>query len=352
MAAPVSSKNPYDILGNDESDSDQERGPVKTVDKPQSRTAKRNNPDGAPSTPKPGGDRGGRRGGASGVDGGSGDRNAVNLPVRPRGNDDGGRGDRDRGVRRGRGGRGGRGGAYHNKDDRSGRVDTDKSVSQGWGSTTGEGEWQDEKAGEAMAQTEATEATTEPAATGEENAAPEPAEAEVEPEDNTKSYADYVAEQEANKDSSLGLLQARRPNEGKQNKQWAKAKPLEKEENDEYMIGGGQSKSKRERQRKEKTVVDIDQRYVEPSGGRGDRGDRGDRGGRGRGRGERGERGDRGDRGDRGGRGRGGRGEFRGEYRGRGEPRGEYRGRGGRGGGSTGAQVNVQDKDAFPSLGA
>ena len=157
--------------------------------------------------------------------------------------------------------------------------------------------------------------------------------AEPEPEDHSKSYAEYLAEQ-AEKKLQLNAkpLETRKANEGsKQNKQWASAKPLEKEDNAEYFAGKGE-KPKRERERKEKNKLDVDLRYVEP-----DRGERGrGRGGRGRGEGRGGFRG--GDRGDGGG-GRGG-------FRGRGE--GGYRGgRGGRGDPS----VNVSDENAFPSLG-
>ncbi len=159
------------------------------------------------------------------------------------------------------------------------------------------------------------------------------AQPEPEPEDHSKSYAEYLAEQ-AEKKLKLGTetLQVRKPNEGsKQDKKWAQAKAFAKDnEEDEYIAGKG-SKEKRERQRKEKTRLDVDLRYVEPSSGRG--GDRG-RGGPRRGEFRGGERG-------RGGRGRGGDG-----YRGRGE--GGFRG--GRGGRDS-ASVNVEDENAFPSLG-
>ena len=163
---------------------------------------------------------------------------------------------------------------------------------------------------------------------------------EVEPEDNSRSYADYLAEQEEKRKQLGGdALKVRKPNEGtKSKKEWENAKPISssKDEEGDFMAGLGKGeKARRERAKKEKQVVDVDLRYVEPSfGGRGG-------GERGRGRGRGGDRG--GDRGDYRGRGRG-----RGEgYRGRGEG-GGYRGRGGpRGGGN----VNVGDENAFPSLG-
>lgn len=157
------------------------------------------------------------------------------------------------------------------------------------------------------------------------------------------SYADYLAQQAERKLALAEALDIRKPNEGtKVDKKWANAKPLAKEDDDNYVSAVG-GKVKRERERKAKQLVDIDQRYVEPERTRGGRGGRGGgRGGapRGEGRGE--------DRGE--GRGRGGRGRGRGEPRG--EPRGEFHGaRGGRGG----ARENnafALSQDAFPSLGA
>lgn len=236
-----------------------------------------------------------------------------------------------------------------------------KQADQSWGAPSGDAEWNDEKAGEAIAKAEesaggwdaAAEKSNEPQFTADTTkpidaeaadttadvaapaGEPQPA-AEPEPEDNSRSYADYLAEQ-AEKKLKLGapVLSARKPNEGsKQDKKWAQAKPLSKDEEDADYIAGKAEKAKREKQRKEKTMIDVDFRHAEPA----QRG--GDRGGRGRGRG--------------GDRGRGGRG--RGEFRGRGDGgfRGDggYRGGGGRGGGRGGdSSVNVSDENAFPSLG-
>ena len=184
---------------------------------------------------------------------------------------------------------------------------------------------------------EGAEAIADPAA------APE---AETEPEDMHKSYADYLAEQAAKKLEGLGLKEARAPNEGsKENKKWKSAKELTKAEDTDYFKGEEKARRERERAQK-KNVLDIDYAFKEPArdarGGRGGRGEV-----RGRGRGDRSERGDRGDfRGGRG-RGRSDRGEHRGEHR------GEYRGRGrgGRGGGGDTGPVAVNDESAFPSLG-
>lgn len=187
--------------------------------------------------------------------------------------------------------------------------------------------------------------------TGDGDAAPtdgEPA-AEAEPEDNSKSYAEYL-EELAEKKAALNAdpLQVRKPNEGsKQDKKWANAKAIAKEEEEDFVSGSG-GKAKRERERKQKQVVDIDQRFVEaPERGGGGRGG-GFRGNRSRGDGPpRGDRGgDRGNfRGGRGGgdRGRGGRG---GEFRGppRGGPRNNNN--------AAGPSINTEDKSAFPSLGS
>merc|ERR1711939_311367 len=166
------------------------------------------------------------------------------------------------------------------------------------------------------------------------------AEADAEPEDNHKSYEEYLADL-AEKKLALGagVPEARKPNEGsKQDKKWANAKAIAKEEEEDF-VAAAAGKAKRERERKQKQTIDIDQRFVEApeqrGGGRG-----GGRGGRGRGDGP--SRGGRGE-------GRGGRGEGRG---GRGGPS-----RGGRGGNSGAprggsAPINTNDKSAFPSLGA
>ena len=230
-----------------------------------------------------------------------------------------------------------------------------KQTDQSWGAQTGGSEWDDEKAGEAIAKADTKDpaaaagpdAPTDadgnalPTAGGEDGAgasAPEP-----EPEDNSKSYAEYLAEQASKKLSMGGTLEARKPNEGsKPDKKWAGAKAISREGEEDTYMAPKEKKAARERERKEKQVVDIDHRFVEAPRGGGERG-RG-RGGRGdgfRGRGE--GRGD-GFRGRGDGRGRGGRGGG-GEFRG---GRGGGGGRGGRGG----DQVNLADTSAFPSLGS
>lgn len=200
--------------------------------------------------------------------------------------------------------------------------DTNKQIEQGWGAPTGESAWKDEQAGEAIAQKEEKEAGTAPEGNGTEDDA---ADKEAEPEDKSKSYAEYLAELQENKQPDLGVKEARKPNEGtKPDKKWSQAKELKRVEEDEAYIKGKEEKARRERQRKEKAFVDVDMRFVEQPRGRGD-------GPRGRGRGG-------GDRG-RGGRGRGD------TFRGRG---GDGAPRGGRGN----ASGPTVDEKNFPSLGA
>jgi plasminogen activator inhibitor 1 RNA-binding protein len=229
------------------------------------------------------------------------------------------------------------------------RSDHAKQADQSWGAPTGGSEWDDEKAGEAIAKaeekSEGFDTVVEPPVDADGNKLTTTEEAvplaalitEPEPEDNSKSYADYLAEQAEKKlQLGSGVLEARKPNEGsKQDKKWAQAKPLKKDDEEDAYIAGKGEKAKRERQKKEKNVVDVDLRYVEPQRGGDDRG-RG-RGGRGRGEGRGEYRG--------GDRGRGGRGRGDG-YRGRGDG-GHRGGRGGR----EGHAVNPSDTNAFPSLG-
>ena len=151
------------------------------------------------------------------------------------------------------------------------------------------------------------------------------AEAEAE-EEKVMSYDAYLAQQAEKKLALDSPQQVRQANEGsKLDKKWEGAKPLVKDEGDEFISAANSGKAKRERERKVKNVLDIDQRYVEPERTRGGRGGRG--GGRG------------------GGAPRGERGGPRGGPRG-GAPRGAPRG-----GGAKGAAINTSDQQAFPSLG-
>ena len=190
----------------------------------------------------------------------------------------------------------------------------------------------DEQAGEDIAKKDEKEAATEDAG-GDGDGEP------AEPEDKSISYDTYLA-QVAEKKMALGSesMSVRKANEGsKLNKQWAAAKPLVKDEDDEFISGTG-GKAKRERERKTKQLVEIDNRFVE---------ERGTRGGRGGPRPERGGRGGRG-----GGGGGGGGSGPRPSDAPRGGGPGRGRGGGGRGGPSGGSHIPVSDPNVFPELGS
>jgi len=350
--ASIASKNLYELLGNDP-EQDPERAtpqpPTKAVDKPVNRTGKR---DAGPTAPSEstGSSRGrGGRGGSreTGSERAFRDRDAGSYNNRSRAPDDGLRQDRhpDRAPRgeyrgRGRGGRGGRGGrrgsaGQGDRQDKSGIADHPKQAAHGWGGETGEAEFADEKAGEAIAKAEEAEGfdTNPPPPENGEDAEP------TEPEVKTKSYDDYLREQAEKK---LALSDnVRKPNEGA-SKKFPEGKAFSRNEEEENYMAGSGGKAARFREKKEK--VNVDMSDVDPRSFLAE--DRqASRGGRGRGRGDRG--GDRGDRSEGGGRGRGG---FRGDRdggRGSDRPRGEFRGRGGRGG----APPRADDNKAFPSLG-
>lgn len=339
----VASKNLYELLGNNhDEDSDKEpEPPVKVIDKTPARTTKRNAPAEAPASKAPAATegRGGRRGGFNGNEGAFRDRNAGSANNRTKPTEDGrqDRPARAQGTYDGRGRGGSRRGGNMDRHSRTVGGESEKQAGHGWGANEGTAELADEQAGEAIANAEAKEALGGDAAPTDGAVV----EADAEPEDNHKSYEEYLADL-AEKKLALGagVPEARKPNEGsKQDKKWANAKAIAKEEEEDF-VAAAAGKAKRERERKQKQTIDIDQRFVEAPeqrvGGRG-----GFRGGRGRGDGP--SRGGRGE-------GRGGRGEGRG---GRGGPS-----RGGGRGGTSGAprggsaSINTNDKSAFPSLGA
>ncbi|ROW14989.1 hypothetical protein VPNG_03400 [Cytospora leucostoma] len=339
MSSSVVHQNLYDLLGNTEEGSDIPVAPVNTVTKTSQKTGKPN-PDGtAPAKSAPANNgrsapRGGFSANETGMDPtllglgpplpfrdggvGSGANRRKTTDEAPRGGARGGRGARARG---------GRGATHHrNADDRHTKnvaPGSEKQAAQSWGAAEGEAELKDEQAGDAIAQTEKKDAEAEDA------------EAEdKEPEVKQVTLEAYLAEQ-AEKKLALSNAQSVRKPVG-DDKKWAGAKPLVKED-DEDFIPGGAGKKQRERERKQKLTVDYDGRWQEtnttterPRGGRG-----GARGGA-----DRGER----------------RGGPRGGARGgpRGGPSAAPRGapqagpRGGRGGA---APINPNDASAFPALG-
>ncbi|ROT38553.1 hypothetical protein SODALDRAFT_333153 [Sodiomyces alkalinus F11] len=338
----VASKNLYDLLGNDVEE-ETPRPPMKIVEKSVSRTTKRNAEPEAPAR-LPAGGAGNRRSNASGNEAAFRDRNVGSDRNRGRPTEEGGRGGSSGGYgARARGGRGGR--FPRERDDRHPKniaSGSEKQAAQSWGAPEGTAELKDEQAGEAIAQSEKKEAEGE--AVTDENAKPE------EPEDKHISYAEYLAQQAEKKLALNAALEPRKPNEGADQK-WGKVQEVQR--NDEEYVPATASKSRREREKKAKQVIEIDQRYVEPErpqrgGARGGRGGPGGPRGGGRG-GDRGNfrggdrgnfrGGDRGDRGDRG--------NFRGGDRGDRGDRGNFRGRRD----NAGPSLNPKDESAFPSLG-
>lgn len=146
--------------------------------------------------------------------------------------------------------------------------DSEKQAAHGWGAVEGGAELADEQAGEAIASAEVKEALI-----GDGDAAPAEPAAEAEPEDNSISYADYLIQQEEKKKAlGGGVPEARKPNEGsKQDKKWESAKAITKEDEEDF-VAAAAGKAKRDRERKTKQVIDIDQRFVEAPEQRGGRG--------------------------------------------------------------------------------
>ncbi|KAI8576768.1 hypothetical protein K450DRAFT_255527 [Umbelopsis ramanniana AG] len=183
----------------------------------------------------------------------------------------------------------------------TGLVDSEKKVEQSWGHA---------ESAEAEAATDSLK-PKDPAAADTEEAV-----AEEEPEEQTKTLEEYLASKKA---AAAALPEARKPNEGADDSKWKDAVALEKPEEEDFFGGKGLSLKQKNKTKKEKVHVEIEQRFVEENSKRG--GFRGERGGRGASRG-----------GQRGGQQRGG--------------------RGGRRGGRQSASVNLDDATAFPTLGA
>jgi len=352
--AGIASKNLFDLLDDDGADPNQAPKPVKNdkagVKGAKPTPASKPAPTLREERPTRGGDRGGdrgrgpRRGGERGsYRGDRGDRPRYSGGTEDVGDHLRGRG---RGApRRGRAreDRDGR----EDRQNRSGVGEHHKQADQAWGAPTGEAEWVDEQAGEALAKADEATADAEPKPEGDAwaEAEGEPAE----PEPKVKSYEEHLAELAEKRLQISGPQETRKPNEGA-NKKWKETKEITREEEQDFFSGTGAKKA-RERSKKEKAIVELDGEAMrpkdEPTDRRGGRGGRGGRRGDFEPRGNREDRGDRGDRNERGSRGdRGGRGRGRADFRG-GE-RGS-RGRGARGGSNA---PNVLDTSAFPSLGS
>lgn len=234
---------------------------------------------------------------------------------RGRGAERGGRG-------RGAGGRGGR--RQFDRHSATGKDDSNKKIGQGWGGDDPKRELDAEDGAKAdAAEEEAGDAEKKDSVAPTTNGSAEkelPAVVEEEEKDNTKTLDEYLAEQAA-KRAQIGAYKEARAAEVDDK---ALGTKVTKQLGDDY-YSTQKERVQRQRERKEKQVLEIEQSFnPPPSAGRGRGEGRGGRGGRGRGE---------------------GRGRGRGEGRGRG-------GRGGRGGSSAGgANINLADSSAFPTLG-
>jgi len=230
----------------------------------------------------------------------------------------------------------------------TGRTDTEKRINSGWGAEEGNAELAAEESGAADATADVkatpeetnewgappTESWDAPAADswaappadgaeapkdGEER--PERRQREEEEEDNTITFAEYLANKKAS-EAVPGKPEGRAANEGADSSLWKDTIQLQRDEDeDTYFVGKTKAAPKARAKKEEKVTIEIDARFPPV--------ERGGRGGRG------------GDRGDRGGRGRGDRGS-RGGFRGRGDAP--------RSGGRGNTAVDVSDESAFPSL--
>ncbi|KAI8141549.1 hypothetical protein BJV82DRAFT_618188 [Fennellomyces sp. T-0311] len=216
------------------------------------------------------------------------------------------------GAPRGGAARGGRGAARRGRDqngrqrgrqfDRhsgTGIVDSEKKEKQGWG----------------HAETAEAEAAQDSPAPKDPASAEGQAAEVAEPEEQVKTYDEFLAEKAA-KSLKVSLPEARKANEGSApDAKFENAVAFKKEDEPDFYVNKDAKPAKKaeKQQRKEKVIVEIEQRFQEkPRGG------------------------------------------FRGERRGGERRGGERRGRGNgrRGRQSNAPAVNIQDDAAFPSLGA
>jgi len=279
------------------------------------------------------------------------EENANSEPRKKRDGDQRGRGRGGRGGARGRGGRGG--GRGREFDRHSGTLpDSEKRVHQGWGGDDGDRELQNEQAAVADATGEVSGAVTgdwagEGAAAGADwadtgkadqtddwSAQPATTEAapagenkesgnenrrrrqqEDEEDDNTVTFDQYLAQKKQTPTELPKLEGIRKANEGSDEALWKNAVHNNGKENEEenYFVGKTKAAPKGKAKKAEKEFIEIEARFERPN-----------RGGRGRGRGGDERRG-----------GRGGRGGNRNTNTNR---------------NTTGAQVDVADEAAFPSL--
>ena len=307
--ASVASRNPFALLDEDGSPA-AAPAPAKKTPAPATEAPKKTSTNARTGPASRGGKYYARGGGRP-----AGDGNPNQDGIQ----DAGESGRRPEGRGRGRGGRGGargRGGQRFDRHSQTGKTDTDKKVHQGWGGDDGNAELKDEAAADTDAAKEATAgdswdtpATDGAAAAGGDDKPPRK-ERTPEPEDNTLTLEQYLAQEKEKLD--VPELETRQVSAD-----WKDVKPLEKEEEETYFVGKTKTSAPKARQAKERESVEVN--FAPPP-----------REGGGRGRG-----------------GRGGRGGFNSDRPPR--ARGSGRGRGGRQQNGS-SQVNVDDTSAFPAL--
>ncbi|KAI8071302.1 hypothetical protein BC940DRAFT_294100 [Gongronella butleri] len=126
----------------------------------------------------------------------------------------------------------------------TGLVDNEKKEKQGWGHPE-------------TAEAEAAADTLSPA----DPAAPEPEVAAPEPEENVKTLDEYLAEK-ASKGLKVSLPEARKANEGSDEGKWKEAVAFTKAEEPDF-LPAKEKAAKKEKARKEKVFVDIEQKFQE-----------------------------------------------------------------------------------------
>jgi plasminogen activator inhibitor 1 RNA-binding protein len=152
-----------------------------------------------------------------------------------------------------------------------------KQAAQGWGGESGNAEWADERAGDAIANAEAkndpsaaadTDARDPAFTTGPDGETGADA---VEEEDKTKSYEQYLAEQKE-KRAALGAgIEIRKPNEGSKQK-FPEGKAFARDPAEEDFIAGAGGKTRKTKDagpKKEQIVVDGQYYAAADSGDRG-----------------------------------------------------------------------------------
>lgn len=166
-----------------------------------------------------------------------------------------------RGTARGRGR--GRGSGTRREFDRrnaSGKTDTAKATEQSWGN-------------EAEAQQSASVEPVDP----QDPAAPEVADTpavasapveEEEEEDTTVSYEEYL-KQKAAKASASSALKLREANEGADSSKWAGEEYTRSNDNDAYFSGIQKAKAGSQKERKQKEMLEIEQRFYQAPSTRG-----------------------------------------------------------------------------------